>query len=114
MADKTDNIKTRLSFDGEKEYKENCAQIGQNLKVLSSELKVATAQYASNGNSVDALRAKQDVLKKTYDEQKKKVEETEKAYKAMVDAQGENSAGAKRMETALNNAQHRKSGENPR
>lgn len=104
MADKTDNIKTRLSFDGEKEYKDNCAQINSNLKELSSELKLSSAQFSDNGKSVDALRSKQDILKKTFDEQKTKVAETEKAYNAMKDAQGEGSAGAQRLETALNKA----------
>ena len=104
MADKTDNIKTRLQFDGEKEYKENCAQISQNLKLLSSELKVTTTEYANNGDGIDALRAKQNVLKKTFDEQAAKVKETEKALQSMKDAQGEDSDGAKRLEIALNKA----------
>lgn len=104
MADKTDNIKTRLQFDGEREYKENCAQISQNLKILSSELKVTTAEYANNGNGIDALRAKQNVLKKTFDEQAAKVKETEKALQSMKYAQGEDSDGAKRLEIALNKA----------
>ena len=104
MADKTNNIKTRLQFDGEKEYKENCAQISQNLKLLSSELKVTTTEYANNGNGIDALRAKQDVLKRTFDEQAAKVKETEKALQSMKDAQGEDSGGAKRLEIALNKA----------
>ncbi|MGX8701516.1 phage tail protein [Caproiciproducens sp.] len=104
MADKTDNIKTRLSFDGEKEYKDNCAQINSNLKLLSSELKVSTTQFARNGESTDALRSKQNILKKTFDEQAAKVKETEKALQSMKDAQGDNSEGSKRMETALNKA----------
>lgn len=104
MADKTDNIKTRLSFDGEKEYKDNCTKINSSLKELSSELKLSAVQFANNGSSVDALRSKQDILKKTFDEQKTKVAETEKAFNAMKTAQGENSEGAKRLETALNKA----------
>ena len=104
MADKTDNIKTRLQFDGEKEYRDNCSKINSSLKLLSSELKVTSAEYASNGSSVDALKSKQDVLKKTFSEQAAKVKETEKALQSMKDAQGDNSEGSKRMETALNKA----------
>ena len=37
MADKTENIKTRLSFDGEAEYKAACREINSTLKVLNSE-----------------------------------------------------------------------------
>lgn len=36
MADKTQNVKTRLSFDGEAEYKAACKEINSTLKVLLS------------------------------------------------------------------------------
>ena len=69
MADKTQNVKTRLSFDGEAEYKAACKEINSTLKVLNSEMKLVTAEYKDNASSVDALKAKQTVLQKTYDEQ---------------------------------------------
>lgn len=34
MADKTDNIKTKLSFDGEAQYKAACKEINSTLKLL--------------------------------------------------------------------------------
>lgn len=71
MADKTQNVKTRLSFDGEAEYKAACKEINSTLKVLNSEMKLVTAEYKDNASSVDALKAKQAVLQKTYDEQAK-------------------------------------------
>lgn len=79
MADKTQNVKTRLSFDGEAEYKAACKEINSTLKMLNSEMKLVTAEYKDNASSVDALKAKQAVLQKTYDEQAKKVKETEAA-----------------------------------
>ena len=45
MADKTQNVKTRLSFDGEAEYKAACKEINSTLKVLNSEMKLVTAEY---------------------------------------------------------------------
>ena len=72
MADKTDNIKTKLSFDGEAQYKAACKEINSTLKLLNSEMKLVTAEYKSNASSAEALKAKQEVLRKTYDEQKKK------------------------------------------
>ena len=51
MADKTQNIKTRLSFDGEAEYKAACKEINSTLKVLNSEMKLVTAEYKDNANS---------------------------------------------------------------
>ena len=59
MADKTQNVKTRLSFDGEAEYKAACKEINSTLKVLNSEMKLVTAEYKDNASSVDALKAKQ-------------------------------------------------------
>lgn len=64
MADKTDNIKTKLSFDGEAQYKAACKEINSTLKLLNSEMKLVTAEYKSNASSAEALKAKQEVLKR--------------------------------------------------
>lgn len=76
-------IETKLQFDGEKEYKAACKDINNSLKVLGSELKVVSAQYGVNDKSIDGLTKKQDVLKRQYDEQIKKVNENEKALAAL-------------------------------
>ncbi|WP_099468323.1 phage tail tape measure protein [Konateibacter massiliensis] len=102
MADKTENIKTRLSFDGEAEYKAACKEINSTLKVLNSEMKLVTAEYKDNASSADALKAKQGVLQKTYDEQAKKVKETEAALEKCKKATGDNSEASKKLETQLN------------
>ena len=102
MADKTENIKTKLSFDGEAQYKAACKEINSTLKLLNSEMKLVTAEYKSNATSAEALKAKQEVLKKTYEEQKKKVEETEKALAKCKEATGDNSEASKKLETQLN------------
>ena len=102
MADKTQNIKTRLSFDGEAQYKAACKEINSTLKVLDSEMKLVTAEYKDNAESADALRAKQDVLQKTFDQQAKKVKETEAALEKCRKATGENSEESKKLETQLN------------
>ena len=102
MADKTQNVKTRLSFDGEAEYKAACKEINSTLKVLNSEMKLVTAEYKDNASSVDALKAKQAVLQKTYDEQAKKVKETEAALEKCRKATGDNSEESKKLETQLN------------
>ena len=102
MADKTDNIKTRLSFDGEAQYKATCKEINSTLKVLNSEMKLVTAEYRDNASSAEALKAKQTVLQKTYDEQAKKVKATEEALDKCRQATGENSEESKRLEAQLN------------
>lgn len=102
MSDKTENIKTRLSFDGEAEYKAACKEINSTLKVLNSEMKLVTAEYKDNANSAEALKAKQSVLQRTYDEQAKKVKETEQALEKCRQATGENSEESKKLEAQLN------------
>ena len=102
MADKTQNIKTRLSFDGEAQYKAACKEINSTLKVLNSEMKLVTAEYKDNASSAEALKAKQTVLQKTYDEQAKKVKETEAALEKCRKATGDNSEASKKLETQLN------------
>ena len=102
MADKTDNIKTRLSFDGEAQYKAACKEINSTLKVLNSEMKLVTAEYRDNASSAEALKAKQTVLQKTYDEQAKKVKATEEALDKCRQATGENSEESKKLEAQLN------------
>jgi hypothetical protein len=52
-------------------------------------MKLVTAEYKDNASSVDALKAKQTVLQKTYDEQAKKVKETEAALRKNVARQQE-------------------------
>lgn len=102
MADKNENIKTRLSIDGEAEYKAACKEINSNLKVLNSEMKLVTAEYKDNASSVEALKQKQEVLQKVYDEQAKKVKETEAALERCKAVTGENSEESKKLEIQLN------------
>ena len=102
MADKTQNIKTRLSFDGEAEYKAACKEINSTLKVLNSEMKLVTAEYKDNANSVEALKAKQEVLQRVYSEQAKKVKETEAALEKCRKTTGQNSEESKKLEAQLN------------
>jgi phage-related protein len=85
MADKTANMVTKITLDGEKEYKNACAGINASVKTLGSEMKLISATYADNANSVEALRAKQDTLKKTYEEQARKAEEAKAMLKLLAE-----------------------------
>ena len=78
MAGKEQNIKTKLSVDGEKAYKDACTSINKSLSLLNSEMKLTTAEYKDNATSIEALKAAQDILQRKYDEQAKKVAEAEK------------------------------------
>ena len=64
MAGKEDQIKTTIAVEGEKEYKEACKGINSSLREIGSEMKLVSAEFEGNAKSVEALTAKQDVLKK--------------------------------------------------
>ena len=104
MANKEDAIKIKLAVDGEAEYKQACKEIDGSLKLISSELKLTTAEFADNADSVDALTAKQNALSKRFDEQKKKVEAAESALQKYRDANLGSSDAAQKLEKELNYA----------
>lgn len=72
-----------VKLTGESEYRAALKQITQNLKEVSSEMKVVTSLYGKNDTSAAALIAKQDVLNKKLTEQKNKLSTLKAEYKAM-------------------------------
>ena len=72
-----------VKLTGESEYKAALKQITQNLKEVSSEMKVVTSIYGKNDTSIAALTAKQDVLNKKLTEQKNKLSTLKAEYKQM-------------------------------
>ena len=105
MAEKADSVKTRLSFDGEAEYKAACKDINNHLKNLNAEMRRVTAEYKGNENSIEALKAKQDVLSAKYQEQAKKVEEARSALERCAKQTGDNSEATQKLQRDLDYAQ---------
>lgn len=101
----TQPIKTRFELDGEKEYKAAVSEINASLRVLNSEMKLVSAQFATNADSVDALTARSDVLTRQILTQKEKVETLQAALKNSADRYGEADDRTKRWQTTLNNAE---------
>ena len=85
----------------QRQYEDACQGIDKNLSLLGAELQEVNAKYKDNENSAKAVAEKQEILKKTYSEQAKKVEETERAYESMVRQYGETSSEAQELETQL-------------
>lgn len=75
----TREIKTKFSLDGEKQWKQEMAAINSHLKTLKTELAASTSVYKGQANSVEALTAKNKILREAYDQQVTKVEELKKA-----------------------------------
>lgn len=101
---KEEQIKTSIDLTGEKEYRAACTNINSSLREIGSEMKLTTAEFADNADSVEALTAKQKLLQKQFDEQAKKAETAEKALKKMRDNGIEPTNPAyQKMQTNLNN-----------
>lgn len=75
-----------IKLQGESEYRRALSQITQNLREVSSEMKVVTSTYDKNDTSTDALTAKSDVLNKRLEEQKSKLKLVSEQYKQYQDA----------------------------
>ena len=81
-----------VKLTGESEYRKALKNITQNLKEVSSEMKLVSAQYANNDKSTEALTAKSEVLNKKLAQQSDKVELLKKQYSAMSKQYDENKA----------------------
>lgn len=81
-----------VKLTGESEYRKALKNITQNLKEVSSEMKLVSAQYANNDKSTEALTAKSEVLNKKLAQQSDKVELLKKQYSAMAKQYDENKA----------------------
>lgn len=75
-----------IKLQGESEYRRALKQITQNLREVSSEMKIVTSTYDKNDTSTDALTAKSDVLNKRLEEQKSKLKLVSDQYKQYQNA----------------------------
>lgn len=102
---KEEQIKSQIVLDGEKEYKSACKSINASLREIGSEMKLVTAEFSGNADSVEALAKKQEILQKQLEEQAKKAEAAEEALKKMREGGVDPASVAfKKMQTNLNNA----------
>ena len=101
---KEEQIKSQIILEGEKEYRSACKGINTSIREIGSEMKLATAEFGDNAESIDALTRKQDILKKSLEEQAKKAKAAEDALKKMRDGGIEPTIPTyQKMQTALNN-----------
>lgn len=72
-----------VKLTGESEYRRALSQITQNLREVSSQMKVVSSSFDANDKSTEALTAKEEVLNKQLDEQNKKLDILKKQYASM-------------------------------
>ena len=99
------DIGPRIGIDGESEFRKQLNNINTSLKTLKTELGKVSSEFADNAESEQALIAKNKVLQKSIDQQKKKIEEAARALDAAEQKFGENSNEALRWQQVLNRSQ---------
>lgn len=72
-----------VKLTGESAYRAALRNISQNLKEVSSELKLVSSQYDKNDTSIEALTAKQTALTHRLEEQKSKLSVLREQYEKM-------------------------------
>lgn len=97
-------ITTRLAIDGEKDFKNQMAEVNSNLKTLKSELQLNAEEFKGNANSMDALTKKGSILQNQLDQQKEKVRALEDAVRDSSAAFGENDTRTDKYRQSLNYA----------
>lgn len=101
----TPTIKTKVAIDGEKEYKAALAEINSGLRVLNSEMKLTSTQFAENAEGMEALTAKGDILERQILSQGEKIETLKAALQNSADAFGESDKRTSAWKVSLNNAE---------
>ena len=100
-----DSFGLKIGLEGEKEFKKALADINQSFKVLGSEMKLATSQFDKNDKSVEALAARNKVLRKEIDEQTTKIDTLRKALQNAATSFGESDRRTQNWQIQLNNAE---------
>ena len=100
----TDNFGLKIGLEGEREFKKALAEINSQFKVLGSEMKLVDSAFDKNSTSIESLTAKNGVLTKEIEAQRKKVETLERALRNASDSFGENDRRTQSWQIQLNNA----------
>lgn len=97
-------IRTTLALDGENEYKKALSEAQRGLRVLGSELKLASAEFETNGDQQAFLTAKSRTLRSEIAQQEEIVKSLEGAVKDAGEKYGETAKVTDDYQIRLNGA----------
>ena len=103
MATRT--IATRLTLEGEKEYKKELGEVNQEIGLLSDKMKRADAEFRGQANSIEALITKNDLLREAQQKQIDKIAKLQTAIEDCGEAYGENDEAVMRFKRQLEKAE---------
>ena len=94
-----------VKLTGEAEYKKALQQITQNLKEVSSEMKVVSSQYDKNDKSTSAVKARAEALNKVLEQQKNRLQVLKDEYEAMSQKTDVSDTALSNLRIQMNKAQ---------
>ena len=97
----------KIEVDGEKEYKQAISELNKGNQVLASELRKVSEQYKGNEDSIEALNAKGDVLRRQLQQQEDKVKTLRAALQNAATQYGEADRRTQEWQIQLNAAETR-------
>lgn len=105
MANNTRKVGLKVEIDGENEYKQAINDLNKGNQVLASELRKVQEQYKGNEDSMEALRARSDVLQRQLQQQRDKVQTLRDALQNAATQVGEADKRTQEWQIKLNNAE---------
>ena len=94
-----------VGVKGEQQYKQTIAELNRGNQVLNAEMKKLAEEYKGNESSMEAMRAKSDVLERQLSQQKDKVQTLRGALQNAVTSFGEADRRTQSWQTQLLNAE---------
>lgn len=105
MAVNSNELKASVRLDGGAQFKKDIADVNSNLKQLDAESKKVTEEFRGQANSVEALRAKQEILNQTFEQAEKKVQLYDSRIKSLEQQQKRIAESTEDYRDQLKNAQ---------
>lgn len=100
----TRRIETELALSGEKEFNDAMKGVNANLKNIRADMARVTAEFDGNADSMEALTAKEKVLRESVEQHRAKVDALRRMYEEQKKKYGENSAAADKYRLQLTQA----------
>lgn len=95
-----------IKLTGESEYKKALKDITSDLKLMASELKLATTQFSNGDTTIKQTKNSYDNMNKSVQYQKEKISELREALEKAEQEYGSNNEKVKAFKTQLNNAEN--------
>lgn len=96
------DIGPRIGIDGEAEFRKQLQQVNTSIKTLGSEMKAVTSSFIGQESSVEALSAQNEVLTKTINAQKDKLQQQQQFLDRAKEKYGDNAEETQKWQRAVN------------